>query len=230
MNYKGIDKEKILEVQKVKLHNTDAYAMFTESELKEICKGTGSFERLYKGIENQLKARMNDTEMAIICEMAMMYLNSLKDKEAADKETYNKGLNDAWELAKKIIRMYSKSEKGVFGNYCTPVTENYANLLLNVMLVHSPQEALSKLEAYEKEQAEIKVGDVVVPKAGKYKEKEQGVVIGLYDKDDISRISVIHKDKNGNIENTYYHKESLIKTGKHIDIHKILDELKEGTE
>lgn len=35
MQYKGIDKEKILEVQKVKLHNADAYAMFTEKELKE---------------------------------------------------------------------------------------------------------------------------------------------------------------------------------------------------
>ena len=223
MNYKGIDKTKILEVQKVKLHNTDAYARFTEEELKNICSCTGSFERIHKQIKQQLKARINDTEMAIICEMAMMYLDSLKDKETADKEAYNKGLEDAWLLLKKIIRMYSKSEKGVFGNYCTPVTENSSNLLLNVMLVYSPQEALAKLEAYEKEQAEIKVGDVVNVKSIAGSEYI-GIVTQITANQNCA--CIVYSD--GTAEMTTVN--NMTKTGKHIDIKSLLDELKEGSE
>lgn len=145
------------------------------------------------------------------------------ETELSWDEAYIKGLNDAWELSKKLWLPTSYGGKNseevmkIFG------CDYYA-----ISKLFTPQEALAKLEAYEKQQAEIKVGDVVIPKAGKYRENEKGVVIGLYSKDDLLRISVIHKNKSGNIENTYYHKENLVKTGKHIDIQKILDELKEG--
>ena len=72
------------------------------------------------------------------------------------EEKYNKGLNDAWELARKIVL---KAEMGgicyddfkkIFG------VGDYASVLRTL----SPQQALAKIEAYEESKA-IKVGDVV---------------------------------------------------------------------
>ena len=73
-------------------------------------------------------------------------------------KTYTDGLNDAWELMKKIIEMYSEDTEGAFGIFFTPINEASKNLLLCLMKEFTPQEALAKLKAYEKE---IKVGDVV---------------------------------------------------------------------
>ena len=205
MEYKGIDKEKILEVKKVKLHNTDAYAMFTEKELENLCKNTDAFERLHDQIELQHKARKNDTEMAIICEMAMMYLDSLKDKKTADKEAYNKGLNDAWVLISNIYALNHTERERVFGY------REIKNILDKV----APFLAMEKFEAYKKEQAEIKVGDIV------YNDDtmENGIVTYIAD----DEVFMLYDDGSCGLV-----KGNLTKTGKHIDIQKILDELKEG--
>lgn len=66
-------------------------------------------------------------------------------------KTYEMGLNDAWELAKKILDMKIDVAVEVFD--CTR--------LFDVMDKFNPQEALAKIEAYEKEKSEIKVGDEV---------------------------------------------------------------------
>lgn len=74
-----------------------------------------------------------------------------------EADSYDSGLNDAWELAKKIVLI--ENDGGV------PYTELftvYGTSDIEEILKHSPQEALAKMEAYEKGQAEIKVGDVVV--------------------------------------------------------------------
>lgn len=74
-----------------------------------------------------------------------------------EADSYDSGLNDAWELAKKI--MLGKDEGGV--SY-TELFAVYGTSDIEEILNYSPEEALAKMEAYEKEQAEIKVGDVVV--------------------------------------------------------------------
>ena len=66
-------------------------------------------------------------------------------------KTYTDGLNDAWELIRKLFKMSGSEVKEVFGHVILGV-------LVNDL---TPQEALAKLEAYEKEKNEIKVGDVV---------------------------------------------------------------------
>lgn len=219
IKYKGIDKTKILEVQKVKLQNTDAYAKFTEEELKNICSIPSAVERLYKGIENQLKVRMNDTEMAIICEMAMMYLDSLKDKEAADKEAYNKGLNDAWELAKKL---WLPSNRGGLPYY--EVKKIFECDYYTIAENYTPQEAIAKLEAYEKEQNEIKVGDVVEA-TDLFGDVFKGIVLDFKDGAE-NEVFVLYE--NGCVD--VWEIADCKKTGKHIHIQTLLDELKEGTE
>lgn len=108
---------------------------------------------------------------------------------------YNKGLKDAWELARKISDMdYDAIEKalGIVGNLWMVVREMTA------------EEALAKIEAYEREK-EIKVGDVVkMSKAG-----FDGIVTLI---------------KGGNAFVMYddgscgeWKADKLIKTGKHIE-------------
>lgn len=71
-------------------------------------------------------------------------------------ESYNKGLNDAWELARNIILPshmggYTADEfKNIFGK----------NTYMAAMRDFTPQEALAKAKEYE-ERNEIKNGDVI---------------------------------------------------------------------
>lgn len=72
-------------------------------------------------------------------------------------EAYQEGLNKAWELAKKITipAMYG----GIGAKECIDIFgENKPGMEL--MQKYTIQEVIEKFEAYEKEQAEIKVGDV----------------------------------------------------------------------
>ena len=123
-------------------------------------------------------------------------------------EAYNKGLEDAWELAKKIVvdckDMTGKEFQDIFGYYLHEVFVNY-----------TPQEALAKLEAYEKEQAEIKVGDVVQVKNGyeflvTHISKEKTHYFGITTTGDTY---------------TSVHISELTNTGKHIDIQSVLQQI-----
>lgn len=55
---------------------------------------------------------------------------------------YTNGLNDAWELAKKIYRMSEKERYEVFG---VPVAFTY-----DILCEFTAQEVLTKIEEYEK--------------------------------------------------------------------------------
>ena len=77
-------------------------------------------------------------------------------KEAEDK-AYNRGLNDAWELVKKIIN--DENNGGYPYNYLLGY-----RYLFEVVDNYTASEALTKIKEYEdkqKQDAEIKVGDEV---------------------------------------------------------------------
>ena len=126
------------------------------------------------------------------------------------EEAYNKGLNDAWELAKKIVLpdkdggMKISEIKNVFKINHVDVNDILRNF--------TPQEALAKLEAYEKEQAEIKVGDVVEVNGCKF-------LVTTVANDHINLI-----DSKGITTSTT---STCKKTGKHIDIQPILEQIRE---
>jgi hypothetical protein len=82
--------------------------------------------------------------------------------ESGKAEGYEQGLNDAWELARKIFTFNKNKMEDVFGF----VEKRYVfdNL--------SPQEALAKLKAYEEAQ-EIKLGEIVIVNIP----DEKGIVI-----------------------------------------------------
>ena len=72
-------------------------------------------------------------------------------------DTYDKGLNDGWELAKRITLMKAD------GGYSCEELENifgYRNPEF-IFKAFTSRVALAKVKAYEEERNEIKVGDVV---------------------------------------------------------------------
>ena len=122
----------------------------------------------------------------------------------AESKTYAQGLADAWELAKKILNMKIDVAVEVFD--CTR--------LFDVMDKFNPEEALAKLESYEKEK-EIKVGDVV-----SFEDETKALVV-----DEALEKAVFVFTENGCVEK--WDRTLLKKTGKHIDIESLLKQIGE---
>ena len=136
-------------------------------------------------------------------------------------DAYQRGLDDAWEAARKIIHMPE-------GNLLNIFTECYSAVCtaLQVLLKYDAAEAIEKLKAYEekkKQDDKIEVGDevewdndftgdrfIVTRIFQPYGKKEQ--CDGIDDDGDVYRAVLI---------------ESLVKTGRHFDIEKILEEMRE---
>lgn len=117
-------------------------------------------------------------------------------------DDYNEGLNEAWELAKKIILPYH------LGGYTADELEDIFGKgsftpLMNTLTV---QEALAKVKAYEDECDEIKVGDVVTTRGSVF----ESIVTNVSG----NKISRLYRD--GSCDGFTY-KENLVKTGKHYD-------------
>lgn len=134
-----------------------------------------------------------------------------------NKEAYNKGLNDAWELARKIV--LPESEGGMKIDELKNIFKNHRYFDINDILKrYTPQEALAKLEAYEKEQNEVKIGDIIAI-------DDDRVVVTKVNKCE-SCTTIYGFKENGCC--IFYSDKQFKKTGTHIDIQKILNKLKEG--
>lgn len=122
----------------------------------------------------------------------------------------NEGRNEVWELANKIQGLDCNIREKIYGIYKMPV----------IFEKFTPQEALVKLEAYEKEQEKVRqkimVGDIVTLEDG-----TKGVVM---DEDGVDNVVIF--TENGCIE-AWMNKKYITKTGKHIDIHSVLEQIKE---
>lgn len=130
---------------------------------------------------------------------------------------YQRGLDDAWEAARKIVRMPEGDLLNIF-------TECYSAVCtaLQVLLKYDASEAIEKLKAYEEQKAddEIKVGDEVV-----WTEDEDVVIIVtlIYTSNGIEWCDGICRD--GKVYQIIT--EHARKTGRHFDIDKILEGMKE---
>ena len=71
------------------------------------------------------------------------------------EEKYNKGLNDAWDLARKLEL---NECDGGFSN--DTISKAFGCTVYDTFRLFTPKQAIAKIEAYE-ENKEIKVGDVV---------------------------------------------------------------------
>ena len=130
------------------------------------------------------------------------------DTEEAEKKAYNRGLNEAWETAKKIVNMSEDEFDAVFDDV------EY----LEAAFESTPQETIAKIKAYEdkqKQDAEIKVGDEVTHNGAKF------IVLNID-----SQTSVYCLDIRGRTP-IFASIRNLTKTGRHFDqIAEVLAELR----
>lgn len=117
----------------------------------------------------------------------------------APDELYNKGLNDAWELAKKIVKSPNKG-----GYKANELAEIFGISDKPVLDAYTPQEALAKVKEYEGRD-EIRVGDVVK-------------LSYSYIESIVTRVSgdiIYQLFSDGSCDSIG--KEDLVRTGKHFD-------------
>ena len=130
-------------------------------------------------------------------------------------KTYESGLNDAWEVAKKILYGNDRQLIEIFGLYVKPEFFDLTNKR-EIINSHTPEEALAKIDACEREK-EIKVGDEV------YGDDEPDL-FGVVTLKDTFGTYVMWKDGSSGRDAK---PESLHKTGKHIDIEPLLRQIGE---
>ena len=133
-------------------------------------------------------------------------LKVIEENKASYDMGYNDGLNDAWEMARKIFAMSDNDFDDAFGDVYKE----------DVFCYYTPQEALAKLKAYE-EQSKIEVGDVVEIKDG-----VEGILSGIVTRVSEDYISCVLSDGKGG----YIPIGLCKKTGKHIDIESILEQIR----
>ena len=136
---------------------------------------------------------------------------SLKaDNQKAKDVAYQKGLDDAWELARKLVWGFSLAKLQEMG-FNIPSHDDEAE----VLKMATVQEAISKLKAYEEKKDDtIRVGDEVKQNGDK------GVCVKIYN----DTIRVMWADGSSC---RWKLSSDLQKTGKHFDIESILEALKE---
>ena len=150
-------------------------------------------------------------DLMYLCELkdGSKYIRFLSPAECITDKTYVDGLKDAWELAKKI---YDSPYDGGLTNEA--IEEIFGCEFGSVARKYTAEEALAKIEAYEKEK-EIKVGDVVECNGFK------GVVLHIFHS---GSLNIVYE--NGIIE-TLASVQECKKTGKHIDIESLLRQIGE---
>jgi preprotein translocase subunit YajC len=135
-------------------------------------------------------------------------LQKYKEEQIPYSEAYNKGLNDVWELAKKL---WCPTNYG--GMDIEEVIKIFDCDYFAISKLYTPQEALAKLEAYEKSK-EIKAGDVV--------ESINTGRIGVITKVEENGKYVIFADGTSGM----FAHDDIRKTGRYIDITSVLEQLR----
>jgi len=134
------------------------------------------------------------------------------------KKAYEKGLADAWELARKIALSTDMVETArifIASNICGIEQKK----LFEDVFALTPQEALAKLEAYEESKV-IKVGDEIAVVGNAIK----GYVIEKSQECEDFYVVLITNYKD--FRTAIYNKTVIEKTGRHIDIEHILEQIR----
>ena len=127
--------------------------------------------------------------------------------DAERDSEYQRGLDDAWECAKKLFSTMSETEiEKVFPT-------EWENGFYGLMQM-KPQYAIEKLKSHEDDK--IRRGDIVNVK-GSCNDDLLGVVTKVWE----DNCYIMWGDGSGGA----WHKVSVVKTGKHIDIDKVFEEI-----
>ncbi len=145
------------------------------------------------------------------------YLDAVCEKicEIQLEKTYEDGLNDAWECAKKV--MFAEYEGGLSINEHTEIFGNI--IAIDVMKNYTASEVIAKIKEYEEQKNEIKQWDEIYNKSNP---QNKLIVVGISAWDDWHCV-----DNEGHvfkIDNRY--KKNWMKTGKsYPELANILEQL-----
>lgn len=193
------------------------------SVLEGLCR-----ERNQKAVDEAYqrgyKAYMQENDFDSPCTSCEAYKRGLEDGKKshgglladASSAEYQRRLDDTWAAAKKVVLCadeggLSIEELNEIFDCCT---------IQQVFRKYTVSEVIEKLKAYEEKQKEIKVGDEVVSTLS----KTPYIVVSFGEYDD-GALTACGFDSHG-----FWHGNELSelhKTGKHYDIDKILEEMKE---
>jgi hypothetical protein len=140
-----------------------------------------------------------------------------------EQEAYDRGLNDCWEMVRKLRKIGFLDRKEIF-----PLAHGIS--ISDVLDDYTPQQALAKIRAWERKKAEeerkkqeeaekIQIGDVVEVYDISGADREL-VIKGIYLAGDKYDFVVLHEDSLGFFDESSFDVKmfTAIKTGKHVDI------------
>lgn len=113
---------------------------------KEIKPKIGEMLVAVNDIETRAEKAQEEAYQRGYCDALEKHCEICEEKHDAE-ESYQQGLNNAWECARKIIYMPEDDLLNIF-------TECYStvSIVLQVILKYDASEAIEKLKAYEQEQ------------------------------------------------------------------------------
>lgn len=130
--------------------------------------------------------RMTDNEKQIIDELeSSIYNRGFEDGRRATivyDDGYKKGLNDAWEAAKKIML---PSTKGGIPTYDLEDIFKYKGNEFNVLVNYSASDAIEKIKKYEEKLMPNIYDEVIIRSKGSFYENDKAIVLDV-DNDDIT--------------------------------------------
>ena len=155
-------------------------------------------ERAIKMMENTFKMCYQEGFDDCYKKVEEEQLNAVTTKEEVAKMEYERGLNDAWECARKLWSMSPYERAEIFHDK-------------NCMLEHTASKAIQMIKEYEekKETQKIKVGDIVT-----VGQDTNEFIVTWVGTDEVTLIS-----RSGFHARTA-RIDCLVKTGEHCDIEK----------
>ena len=176
--------------------------MSNEDIIKEIDEATD----LMRETKKKVNEALNKARAVVNREQPTISEDTL---EMERMKALNEGRNEVWELAKKIA---VEPENGGYDSMQLHDIFGFSDMDL-VFTRYSPQEALAKLEAYEKEKATFKRGNIVLF----VDTDELGIYIGQY-ADGMHAVVFDECNVPQKVST-----EEIRKTDKHIDIQSVLE-------
>ena len=146
--------------------------------------------------------------------MMQNLLRETEKKLVIEIEMYNKGLDDAWDVLRRIFLATNEHSEAFTGQQ---IAEIFNMEEIDVLKKLTPQQVIVKIRDYEKRQAQIKVGDVL-----KHRRNSSNILVVTHVFDDNT-----FSGMNANGE-TYSNRNTSdwVKTGKHVDFNNVFQQIK----
>lgn len=174
----------------------------------EVCKQIAK-DIQDKAYQRGYKACMQENDFDSPCTSCEAYQRGLHEgNDIGYKDGVKDGRNEAWEAAKKLFSTMAESD--IEKAFPTEWNNGGFKALMNLQ----PQEAIERLKAYEDDK--IKRGDIVNVK-GSCNDDLLGVVTKVWE----DNCYIMWGDGSGGA----WSKDSVVKTGKHIDVDKFFEEI-----